>query len=56
MSIRKEGKRVKRSAGFTRVILWWGEMAPLPKKSPDLGNRSPAPGALMYNRASYGPP
>jgi hypothetical protein len=28
--------------------MWWGEMAPLPKKSPDLGNSSPAPRALMY--------
>jgi hypothetical protein len=29
-------------------ILWWGEMAPLPKKSPDLGNSYPVPRALMY--------
>jgi hypothetical protein len=29
-------------------ILWWGEMAPLPKKSPDLGNSSPVLRALMY--------
>jgi hypothetical protein len=36
-------------------MLWWGEMAPLPKKSPDLGNSSPTLRAL-YNRASYGPP
>jgi hypothetical protein len=35
------------TSNFT-VILWWGEMAPLPKKSPDLGNSSPAPRALMY--------
>jgi hypothetical protein len=28
--------------------LWWGEMAPLPGKSPDLGNSSPVPRALMY--------
>jgi hypothetical protein len=25
------------------VIVWWGEMAPLPKKSPDLSNSSPVP-------------
>jgi hypothetical protein len=36
--------------------LWWGEMAPLLKKSPDLGNSSPTPRALIYNRASYRPP
>jgi hypothetical protein len=33
-------------------VLWWGEMAPLPKKSPDLGNSSPVPRALMYVRTS----
>jgi hypothetical protein len=43
-------------ASFIENILWWGEMAPLPKKSPDLGNSSPGPRALMYIRASYGPP
>jgi hypothetical protein len=26
-------------------------MAPLPKKSPDLGNSSPGPRALMYNKS-----
>jgi hypothetical protein len=31
-------------------------MALLPKKSPNLGNSSLALRALMYNRASYGPP
>jgi hypothetical protein len=29
-------------------ILWWGEMAPPLKRSPDLGNSSPVPRALMY--------
>jgi hypothetical protein len=33
---------------FSTEALWWGEMAPLPRKSPDLGNSSPVPRALMY--------
>jgi hypothetical protein len=36
------------SEQFGVPLLWWGEMAPLPKKSPDLGNSSPVPRALMY--------
>jgi hypothetical protein len=43
------------TAGFSsftnNLILWRGEMAPLPKKSPDLGNSSPRPRALMYNKS-----
>jgi hypothetical protein len=33
------------------IVLRWGEMAPLPKKSPDLGNSFPGPRALMYNKS-----
>jgi hypothetical protein len=38
----------KRDNTKTTQIVWWGEMAPLSKKSPDLGNSSPVPRALMY--------
>jgi hypothetical protein len=33
------------------ITVWWGEMAPLLKKSPDLGNSFPVPSALMYNKS-----
>jgi hypothetical protein len=34
--------------GYNKQIVWWGEMAPLSKKSLDLGNSYPVPRALMY--------
>jgi hypothetical protein len=32
-------------------LLWWGEMAPPLKRSPDLGNSFPVPRALMYDKS-----
>jgi hypothetical protein len=42
---------------FYKRVLWWGEMAPLPEKSPDLDNSSPVPRALMYvaSLRTFGP-
>jgi hypothetical protein len=46
----RKSQKVRNTCSSTN-IMWWGEMAPLPKKSPDLGNSSPGPRALMYNKS-----